>query len=221
MRFFKRLLKKSNLDSSKIDDSDAIFSLSSASLILEEKLNVKFDGVGSLCVKIIHGGYFTNTINDCENFLNVSKDEFNFKYEIVKDSFGYLWFKIIGQDSNLDFNNVTNIAAAISSIGDIIEENGFSNQILCVIFKFNFLKYHFDHEQDSVSKNQIKVQDSATQNDVYIIYNYKTNNFYPFIPGTNKNKDLSKQMAIISLLGNAIPIENDFSKWFPINDIPF
>ncbi|MDN5868949.1 MAG: hypothetical protein L0H55_16310, partial [Candidatus Nitrosocosmicus sp.] len=92
MRFFKKLLDKMESKSLRMDDSDAIFAMTSASLLLKEKLNTKFADIGSLCIKIIHGSHFRNTIRDCENFLSISMEEFNFKYKIFKDTFGYLWF---------------------------------------------------------------------------------------------------------------------------------
>lgn len=213
-----------------MDDSEAIFAMTSASLLLEEKLNIKFVNTGSLCIKIIHGSNFRNTIRDCDNLLNISKEEFNFDYKIFKDTFGYLWFIILGHDTTLKYNSITNIAAAISSLGDIIEENGFTLRILSVIFKFEFLKNdpnwfesivnpdEYLYNSSDKSKN---IRQNVNSIGVYIIYNYKTNRFYPFIPTLRKNKDMSKEMKILSILKNSIPIENDFSKWFPIKDVPF
>lgn len=230
MRFFKKLLDKKESETLRMDDSEAIFAMTSASLLLEEKLNIKFANTGSLCIKIIHGSHFRNTIKDCKNLLNVSKEEFNFNYKIFKDAFGYLWFIIIGYDLNVKYNSITNIAAAISSLGDIIEENGFTLQILSVIFKFEFLKnndawfesiVNSDEYLNSRSDKSKNIQRNINMIDLYIIYNYKTNRFYPFIPNLRKNKDMSKEMKILSVLKYSVPTENDFSKWFPIKDIPF
>lgn len=217
----------------KMDDTEAIFAMASASMLLEEKMNIKFANMCSLCIKIIHGSHFRNTIADCENFLKVSMDEFEFKYKILKDKFGYLWFVITVQDITLKYNSITNIAAAISSLGDIIEENGFALQILSVIFKFEFLEKDFSWaDRSTILEEHVKInqydsksyqQNSSNRStiDLYIIYNYKTNKFYPLIPALRKNKDMSKEMKIHSILKNSIPTENDFSKWFPIKDIPF
>lgn len=213
-----------------MDDSEAIFAMTSASLLLEEKLNIKFVNTGSLCIKIIHGSHFRNTIRDCDNLLNISKEEFNFDYKIFKDTFGYLWFIILGHGTTLKHDNITNIAAAISSLGDIIEENGFTLQILSVIFKFEFLKNDSNWLESIVNPDEYlytssdkskNIRQNVNAMGLYIIYNYKTNRFYPFIPTLRKSKDMSKEMKILSILKNSIPIENDFSKWFPIKDVPF
>lgn len=213
-----------------MDDSEAIFAMTSASLLLEEKLNIKFANKGSLCIKIIHGSHFRNTIRDCENLLNVSREEFNFNYKIFKDTFGYLWFIIIGHGLNVKYDSITNIAAAISSLGDIIEENGFTLQILSVVLKFELLKNNYEWFESTVNSDEYlnsssdkskNIQPDIDMIDLYIVYNYKTNNFYPFIPNLRKNKDMSKEMKILSILKYSVPTENDFSKWFPIKDIPF
>ena len=89
---------ESDANSAKHDDSDAIFSLTSASVSIEEKLGLQFSGSAALCVKIIDGVIFKNTIKDCTDLLNVSKDEFKFDYKIFTDSYNYLWIIITGKN---------------------------------------------------------------------------------------------------------------------------
>jgi hypothetical protein len=99
-----------------------------------------------------------------------------------------------------------------------------------VILKFELLKnndewfestVNSDEYSDSSSDKSKNIQQDINMIDLYIIYNYKTNNFYPFIPNLRKNRDMSKEMKILSILKYSVPTENDFSKWFPIKDIPF
>lgn len=245
---------ESDANSSKHDDSDSIFSLTSASIAIEEKLGLQFSGSAALCVKIIDGAIFKNTIKDCTDLLNVSKDEFKFDYKIVTDSYNYLWIIITGEELPTHSDVITNVAAGLSSTGDIIEENGFSEQILSVVFKFIFLdqnqslkftettmsspKYiekngsNFIMEEKnngqnddvrsygSIKKYSNKINYS-NNNKMYLIYNYKTNNFYPYIPNDNQQRNTTKELQTLSILKSFISMENDFSKWFPIKDIPF
>jgi hypothetical protein len=219
LKFFKRLLNKIETESvysEKYDDSDAIFSLTSASLLMEEKLGLQFSRTAALCIKIISGGLFKNTINDCTTLLDVSKDEFQFDYRVFTDSYDYLWIIINGNDLPHDSDIITNVAAGLSATGDIIEEHGFSGQILSAVFQFKFLD-----KSDNVnthSKNNIKYN---SKKNLYLIYNYKTNNFYPYIPIGNSDRDTSKELQAISILKSVISVEDDYSKWFPIKDIPF
>ena len=245
---------ESDANSSKHDDSDSIFSLTSASISIEEKLGLQFSGSAALCVKIIDGAIFKNTIKDCTDLLNVSKDEFKFDYKIVTDSYNYLWIIITGEELTTHSDVITNVAAGLSSTGDIIEENGFSEQILSVVFKFIFLDQNQSlnftettmsspeyiekngsnfimeeknnsqnddvHSYDSIKKYSNNINYS-NNNKMYLIYNYKTNNFYPYIPNDNQQRNTTKELQTLSILKSFISVENDFSKWFPIKDIPF
>jgi len=245
LRFFKRILNRieSDINPSKHDDSDAIFSLTSASISIEEKLNLQFSGIAALCVKIIDGIVFKNTIKDCTDLLEVSKDEFKFDYKTFTDSYNYLWIIITGKDmTTIHTDVITNVAAGLSSTGDIIEENGFADQILSAVFKFKFLNTfsqdHFENKKfksitevngqndddSSRNSNGMNENNNNTINNVenlYLIYNYKTNNFYPYIPLGFHYRDTTKELQALSILKSLISIESDFSKWFPIKDIPF
>ena len=219
MKFFKRLLNRIETESvsnEKYDDSDAIFSLASASLLVEEKLGLQFSRTAALCIKIINGSLFKNTINDCTTFLDVSKEEFRFDYKIFTDSYDYLWIIINGNDLPHHSDIITNVAAALSSTVDIIEEHGFSGQILSAVFQFKFLDN--SDSGNANYKNDIKYN---SKKNMYLIYNYKTNNFYPYIPIGNSGRDTSKELQAISILKSVIAVEDDYSKWFPIKDIPF
>ena len=254
MKFFRKLLDKFETDAfeqsnSKDDDSDAIFSLTSASLSIEEKLGLQFSGTAALCVKVINGAMFKNAINDCTDLLNVSKNEFKFNFKIITDSYNYLWVIINGEKQMTHSETITNVAAALSASGDILEENGFSDQILSAIFQFKLSDNVPDlekaesatpegfennqHEDFSFTggegeENRQKSRhrynnsnNSKNKTNMYLIYNYRTNNFYPYIPIDSAGRDTSRELQIISILKSLISVENDFSKWFPIKDMPF
>ena len=221
MKFFKRLLNKidSDINTKKQDDSDIIFSLTSASVSIEEKMGLQFSGSAAFCVKGINGSLFQSTIKDCTDLLDVSKIEFKFNYRTFADPYDYLWFIITSSDIETKSETITNIAAGLSSIGDIIEENGFEDQILSAIFKYNFgnrVSFFEDSEKKFTSKNK----------NLYLIYNYKTNNFYPYIPliENNNNKhqrDTTSELQTLSILKNLIEVETDITRWYPIYNIPF
>ena len=76
------------------------------------------------------------------------------------------------------------------------------------------------HSYDSIKKYSNNINYS-NNNKMYLIYNYKTNNFYPYIPNDNQQRNTTKELQTLSILKSFISVENDFSKWFPIKDIPF
>jgi hypothetical protein len=246
---------ESDINSPEHDDSDSIFSITAASISIEEKLGLQFSGTAALCVKIIDGAIFKNTIKDCTDLLNVSKGEFKFDYKIFTDSYNYLWIIITGEELTTHSDIITNVAAGLSSTGDIIEENGFSEQILSVVFKFIFVDQNQSqnftettmsspkfiernasnfiieeknniqsddiHRYKSIKKDSNNINYSNNYNNMYLIYNYKTNNFYPYILNGNQQRNTTKELQTLSILKSLISVENDFSKWFPIKDIPF
>lgn len=208
---------ESDINAKKHDDSDAIFSLTSATMSIEEKMGLRFSGSAALCIKGIDGSLFQNTIKDCNDLLDVSKSEFKFVYRTFVDPYNYLWFIITSNDTKSNPDNITNVAAGLSSIGDIIEENGFEEQILSAVFKYSF------EDKRSYIEDNIKNYLYNDKN-LYLIYNYKTGKFYPYIPSFENDiqkRDTTREMQTLSILKNLVSVEIDITKWYPIKDIPF
>ena len=178
-------------------DSDAIFSLSSAYITLEIKLGLKHTGRSAMSIKAVDGMQFSVMREDIQHFLDASKTEFNLSYRTVTDSYGYLWVII-------EAESMEDILAGITAIGDTVYEKGFSDKILAAVFQF--------------SNNNI--ENNNNNNIQYLIYNYKRNNFYPFIPMGQKNRDTEQEMKILSALGQEMPFEKDMSFWYPMWDLP-
>jgi hypothetical protein len=153
---------------------------------------LKSTGRSAICIKKVDLVPFSEMKQEIENFLNVSKADFELTYRTIVDPYEYLWIIII--TSTLEDN-----VAAITSIGDTIEERGFSDKLLASIFDFN---------------------DGSTAN--YLIYNYKLDKFYPFVPinEQQKRRDHDKELKIMSAVGDELPVEKDMSNWYPIWNIP-
>src|ERR671923_889329 len=192
LSFFRKLLKNNNSSKKPYADSDAIFSLSSAYITLETKLGLKSTGRCALSVKSINGTHFTEMKNDVQRFLDISKTDFELTYRTVTDSYGYFWLIIEGK-------NMESILAGIAAVGDTIEERGFSSQLLAAIFEFN-----------SREKN----------NSQYLIYNYKSNKFYPFVPLGQKTRNTEDEMTIMAVIADDVPFQRDMTLWYPLWDLP-
>lgn len=194
MNFFRRLREGISTGGSKKreTDSDTISSLSSAYIALKTRLDLKSTGRSAICIKKVDLVPFSEMKQEIENFLDASKADFELTYRTIVDPYEYLW--IIIMTKTLEDN-----VAAITSIGDTIEEKGFSDKLLASIFDFN---------------------DGSTAN--YLIYNYKLDKFYPFVPISEqqKRRDHDKELKIMSAVGDELPVENDMSNWYPIWNIP-
>ena len=192
MNFFRRF--KKNPISSK-ESSDAIFSLSSGYITLETKLGLKNTGRSAVSIKVVDGMYFSDMKEDIQRFLDASKTDFGLRYRTVSDSYGYLWVIIEGK-------HMEDILAGVTAVGDTVEEKGFSDKLLAAIFEFR-----------SNMDNNDSIQ--------YLIYNYRRNNFYPFIPTGQKNRDTEQEMKILSAVEQEVHFEKDMAFWYPMWDLPF
>ncbi len=213
-KFFKNIFKiggnnKENIISNPFIDSEAVEKLSLACLKLDENLGLKSTGRCGICVKVVDSESFKEMKIYIDNLLNVVKDknkiDFNVTFNSVIDNYGYLWFIIKGK-------TIAEIVAVINAIGDSIHEKGFSRQLLANIFEF------------SSGYNENNVGDS--QDNQYLIYNYKIDRFYPFVPITstltnNKKRNHDQEMKIMKEVSDTIKIEEKLSLWYPIWNIPF
>jgi hypothetical protein len=192
LNFFFRRSKKNPLNVKS--NSDAIFSLSSAYITLETKLGLKNTGRSAMSMKVVDGMYFSDMKQDIQRFLDASKTDFDLRYRTLTDSYGYLWVIIEGK-------HMEDILAGVTAVGDMVEEKGFSDKLLAAIFEFS---------SNIENKNSIQ----------YLIYNYKRNNFYPFIPTGQKNRDTEQEMKILSAIGQEVKFEKDMAFWYPMWDLP-
>ena len=67
---------------------------------------------------------------EIERSLDAGKLDLEYTYRTVLDPYNYLWYIIMGK-------TLEDIVAAIMSISDTIEQNGFSDKILACVFDFN------------------------------------------------------------------------------------
>jgi hypothetical protein len=196
LSFFRKFRKGYN-NNKPGTDSDAIFSLSSAYITLETKLGLRSTGRCALSLKSVDGMHFTEMKDDIQRFLNIGKPDVELGNRMVVDSYGYLW--VI-----LDGKSMGDILAGISAVGDTIQEKGFTNQLLVAIFEFNYKEK--PNSGDSIQ---------------YLVYNYKLNKFYPFVPFGQKTRNSENEMKIMATIADEVPFEKDMTLWYPLWDLPF
>lgn len=196
-------------------DSDAIESLSKASIKLDEKFGIKSSGRCGICVKAVDTDEFKEMKAYVDKFLSIatSKDKIgiDISYRSMIDDYGYLWFILKG-------NKLEDLISSITAIGDTIHEKGFSKQLLATVFEFT-------SGYGDYSDKSSEIESTSSQ---YLIYNDKTDKFYPFVPIGNttldpnlKKRNHPQEIKLMDELSNEIRIEKDLSVWFPIWNIPF
>ena len=173
-------------------DSDILFSISSAHVTLETALRLKVAGRCAVTFKTVSGTLFHDMEQDLRQFLASLHPEFDLAFRAVTDRYGYLWIILEG-------SRIEDLLAGLTAAGDIVEERGFSDQLLAAVFEFK------------------SDQDASPQ---YLVYNFRRNNFYPFVPDDGKSRDTEKEMKIMSAIGDEVPFERDMSLWYPLWDLP-
>jgi hypothetical protein len=196
LSFFRKFRKSINNDKPKTD-SDSIFSLSSAYITLETKLGLKNTGRCAVSLKSVSGMHFSEMKDDIKRFLDASKAEFGLSYNMVTDSYGYLWVILQGR-------SMEDILAQLIAVGDTIQDKGFSNHLLAAVFEFS------DEGKNNNNKNHRQ----------YLIYNYKYNKFYPFVPIGSEIRNTEEEMRIMAEIADEVPFERDMTLWYPLWDLP-
>jgi hypothetical protein len=175
-------------------DADILFALSSAHVTLEVKQGLKVSGRCAVTFKQVSGTLFHDMEQDLTRFLASLHPEFDLSFRSVTDRYGYLWIVLEG-------SRIEDLLAGLTAAAGVVEERGFSDQLLAAVFEFS-------------SDRDYRFQ--------YLIYNFKRNNFYPFVPidSAGKARDTESEMKIMSAVGEELPFERDMSLWYPLWDLP-
>jgi hypothetical protein len=107
---------------------------------------------------------------------------------------------------------IEDLLAGITTVSDIIEEKGFSDQLLAAVFEFSSTR-----EEGTIRGGG---GEGRRPNQQYLIYNYKRNKFYPFVPIAKNTVDAEQQMRIMATIAEEIPFERDMTLWYPLWDLP-
>ena len=169
-----------------------MFSVSSAHVTLEVKLGLKVSGRCALAFKTVSGTFFYEMKQDIRRFLGSLQPEFDLAFRTVTDSYGYMWIVFEGK-------RIEDLLAGLTATGDIVAEKGFSDQLLAAVFEF-------------ANERQGGHQ--------YLIYSYRRNNFYPFVPAGSKSRDTEQEMRMMAAAGEEMPFEKDMALWYPLWDLP-
>jgi hypothetical protein len=198
-RIKNRMSRWSN-DESRVNDSDLIFSLSSSHITLDRKVGLVTTGRCVLVIKTNGGQYFREMELEVKRFLDTLETEedssaVDLRYDTITDYHGYLWIVLYGK-------RIEDLLAGLTAVGDLVIERGFSNQILAAVFQFY-------NERDN---NQSS----------FLIYDYKRNKFYPFVPVSHKRKtrNTTEEMRIMETMADEIPFEKDKDLWYPLWNLP-
>ena len=186
-------------DESRVNDSDIIFSLSSSHITLDTNIGLVTTGRCALVIKTNSGQYFREMQQEVKRFLDAMEREessaVDLHHDTVTDYHGYLWIVLYAK-------RIEDLLVGLTAVGDLIIERGFSNQILAAVFQFY-------NERDNNQRS-------------FLVYDYKSNKFYPFIPLNHKRKtrDTTEEVRIMETMVDEMPFEKDKELWRPLWNLP-
>lgn len=186
-------------DESRVNDSDIIFSLSSSHITLDTNIGLVTTGRCALVIKTNSGQYFREMQQEVKRFLDAMEREessaVDLHHDTITDYHGYLWIVLYAK-------RIEDLLVGLTAVGDLIIERGFSNQILAAVFQFY-------NERDN---NQSS----------FLVYDYKSNKFYPFVPVDHKRKtrNTTEEIKIMETIVDEIPFEKDRDLWHPLWNLP-
>jgi hypothetical protein len=197
--FLRRLIENLDGDKDSQSDSDAISTLSAVYVSLGSKLGLKSTRRCGICVERINGAQFEKLKSYIEKFLDTIKETvFDLSYSVhVDNNRDYFWIII-------DASRIEDNVACIVALGEIMEQNSFPQEYVSAVFEFS--------------------KDGTDYQPYYLIYNYKLDKFYPFVPIVNRRNTRNKQEEIKimkAVKDERLPFEEDMENWRPIWNLPF
>jgi hypothetical protein len=163
------------------------------------KMGLVTTGKCVLVIKASSGQYFRETEQEIKRFLDsIEREEsstVDLHYDTITDHQDHLWIILYGK-------RIEDLLVGLTAIGDLFTERGFSNQMLAAVFQFY---YGNDNDQSS-----------------FLVYDYKLNKFYPFVPVSYKRKirNNTEEMKIMETIAEEIPFERDKDLWHPLWNLP-
>jgi len=119
-------------------------------------------------------------------------NDFGTQFWLRQDPFGYTWVALYDRD-------MEDLVTLVHMASSVLIDNGYGEQILCAAFEFE-----------------------AGRQTVYLIYNYKHGNFYPFAPvdQSGQTRDTALELRLKAQLKEELPVEPKLEEWYPLWGIP-
>ena len=173
---------------------DRLFAISTAYVTLETGLEITSRGSAAIVFQSLATADFRGIVRDMEQVVRATAGDTGTRVDTSEDEYGFSWLVLRG--SSFD-----DLVVGINAVSSALEGGGYGERVLCAVFAL----------QDDRSRP------------LYLIYNYKRGSFYPFVPasgGAAGQRDHERELVLKAQLGSELPLEAEFSRWFPLWGIP-
>jgi hypothetical protein len=173
--------------------TDRLFALSTAYVTLQAEHEISPAGVAGIVFQPLATSDFEAIVKDMEEVVQATGGELGATVESKDDSYGYRW--MIVRDQSLE-----DLVVAINGVSTALTGGGYGERLLCAVFAFQ----------------------GPRDPKIYLIYNFKRGNWYPFVPGSGpESRATERELQIKAQIGVELPIEPELERWFPLWGIPF
>ncbi len=172
--------------------TEELFTLVTAQVDIEADLGWVAAGRAALCLKPVTTAEFAEVEADLAGLVRLVATDSDTKVDVQVDEFRYRWLLFSDRDF-ADLVGVIHIAA------QELQAKGYGEQLLAAVYPF-------------AEKGAGAV--------AYVVYSYKRGAFYPFIPLADRKRDNGAELRAASLLERRIPVEKDYTRWYPLWDCP-
>jgi hypothetical protein len=171
---------------------DRLFALSTAYVDLETAHGITTAGAAGIVFQQLATGDFEQIVSEMEELLRGTGEETGTSAEVHDDEFGYRWVVVRDQD-------LEDLVVAVNTVNDGLQVGGYADRLLAAVFAFK----------------------DARDTPLYLIYNFKRGSWYPFVPAPgDKQRSNERELQLKAQIGDALPIERELERWFPLWGAP-
>jgi hypothetical protein len=172
--------------------ADRLFALTTAYVDLEAAQGIKTRGAAGIVFQQLATADFAQIVKETEELLQGTGAETGTTISTEDDKFGYKW--VVVRDDDVD-----DLVVAVNTVADNLSLGGYADRILAAVFAF----------------------DDPQGRPLYLIYNYKRGNWYPFAPADGEQQRATeREFQVKAQIGAGLPFEEDLARWFPLWGIP-
>jgi hypothetical protein len=172
--------------------TQALFGMATASVTLQTKLQLTPARKAGVVYKPVASSYFVEAESQVEAILRQSGTDDNLRFSTQTDSFGYRWIVV-------EHDSFEQLVAAIHMVSITLSDNGFGDQLLAGVFRFD-----------------------GAKGPVYWLYNYKRGTYYPLVPAPGQQqRDNGEELRYAAVMKGELNLEKNTTQWYALWGIPF
>lgn len=193
---------------------DGLFAVPSASISLQSSSGLVCSGHAGVCFRAPSGQGIQEMQHEIESLLSMDKGS---QIQKSDDSYGFSWLTVSDPD-------IEALVTQIHLINSSLSDAGWGPQLLVSVFGLAPVAAGSDSalvtEADATAASESAGPGQLLTSTAYLVYIFKRGTFYPYVPTGKEQRNMQEELRLKSLLAEDLHVEDDLSKWFPIEGLP-